>query len=160
VAQVSVGLLLYRRSGADAELEVFAGHMGGPFWARKATHSWSIPKGLVEPGEQPLDTARREFAEEVGVPAPDVEYRPLGEYRYSSGKRLLVLTAEAGAPTGQVGAATVELEWPPRSGRIQSFPEIDRVAWMPVDQARELLVAAQGPMLDDLLALVGAGGDG
>lgn len=158
--QVSAGLLLYRRSAADAGLEVFAGHMGGPFWARRPTHSWSIPKGLIEPGEQPLDTARREFAEEVGVPAPDVEYRPLGEYRYSSGKRLLVLTAEADAPVDVVGPATVELEWPPRSGRIQTFPEIDRVAWMPVDQARELLVAAQGAMLDDLLALVGAGGDG
>ena len=93
------------------------------------------------------------------MPAPDAGYRPLGEYRYSSGKRLLVFTAEADAPTGQVGAATVELEWPPRSGRIQSFPEIDRLAWMPVDQARELLVAAQGPMLDDLLALVGAAPD-
>lgn len=158
--QVSAGLLLYRRSAPDAELEVFAGHMGGPFWARKPTHSWSIPKGLIEPREEPLDTARREFAEEVGVPAPDVDYRPLGEYRYSSGKRLLVLTAEADAPTGQVGAATVELEWPPRSGRIQTFPEIDRLAWWPIGEARELLVAAQGPMLDDLLALVGAAGDG
>ncbi|OJV58920.1 MAG: DNA mismatch repair protein MutT [Cellulomonas sp. 73-145] len=157
--QLSAGLLLYRRAATDGAPEVFAGHMGGPFWARKPTHSWSIPKGLIEPGEEPLDTARREFVEEVGVPAPDAGYRPLGEYRYSSGKRLLVFTAEADAPTGQVGAATVELEWPPRSGRIQSFPEIDRLAWMPVDQARELLVAAQGPMLDDLLALVGAAPD-
>lgn len=158
--QTSAGLLLYRRPTADAEPEVFIGHMGGPFWARKPTRSWSIPKGLVEEGEQPLDTARREFAEEVGVPAPDVEYRPLGEYRYSSGKRLLVLTAEADAPTDVVGAATVELEWPPRSGRIQTFPEIDRVVWCPIDQARELLVAAQVPMLDDLLTLVGGPGAG
>lgn len=154
--QISAGLLLYRRPKPGAAAEVFAGHMGGPFWARKPVHSWSIPKGLVEPGEEPLDTARREFAEEVGVPAPDVDYRPLGEYRYSSGKRLLVFTAEADAPTDVVGPSTVELEWPPRSGRMQSFPEIDRVAWWPVEEARELLVAAQGPMLDDLLALIGA----
>ena len=158
--QTSAGLLLYRRPTADAEPEVFIGHMGGPFWARKPTSSWSIPKGLVEPGEPPLDTARREFAEEVGVPAPDVEYQLLGEYRYSSGKRLLVLTAEADAPTDVVGAATVELEWPPRSGRMQTFPEIDRVAWCPIGEARELLVAAQVPMLDDLLALVGGPGVG
>ena len=157
--QISAGLLLYRRPSADAAPEVFAGHMGGPFWARKPVHSWSIPKGLIEPDEQPLDAARREFAEEVGMPAPQVEYAALGEYRYSSGKRLLVFTAEADAPTDVVGGSTVELEWPPRSGRMQSFPEIDRVAWMPVDQARELLVAAQGPMLDDLLALVSAAHD-
>lgn len=128
--------------------------MGGPFWARKPTHSWSIPKGLIEPGEEPLEAAVREFGEEIGVPAPDVDYAPLGEYRYSSGKRLLVFAAEADAPTDGVGGATVELEWPPRSGRIQSFPEIDKVAWCLVAEARELLVAAQGPMLDDLLVLV------
>ena len=153
--QVSAGLLLYRRPAPGAEPQVFCGHMGGPFWARKPTHSWSIPKGLVEPGEEPLAAARREFAEEVGVPAPDVEYRPLGEYRYSSGKRLLAFTAEADAPTGTVGGSTVEIEWPPRSGRMQTFPEIDRVAWCSVAEARELLVAAQGAMLDDLLAMVG-----
>ncbi len=154
--QVSAGLLLYRRPVPGAEPEVFCGHMGGPFWARKPMHSWSIPKGLIEPGEEPLDAARREFGEEVGAPAPDVPYVSLGEYRYSSGKRLLVFTAEADAPTDVVGGSTVELEWPPRSGRMQTFPEVDKVAWCSVAEARELLVVAQAPMLDDLLVLVGS----
>ena len=153
--QVSAGLLLYRRPVSGAEPEVFCGHMGGPFWVRKPTHSWSIPKGLIEPGEEPLAAARREFGEEVGLPAPTVPYVPLGEYRYSSGKRLLVFTAEADVPTDTVGGSTVELEWPPRSGRRQAFPEIDKVAWCSIAEARELLVAAQGPMLDDLITLVG-----
>ena len=145
----SAGILLWR-DGADGR-EVWIAHMGGPFWARKEERAWSIPKGLIDEGESPLDAARREFAEEIGSPAPDRDYVELGEYRYSSGKLVTVFAADgAGFEPAEVRSETFELEWPPRSGRRQSFPEVDRAEWVPLDRARELLVAAQAPMLDDL----------
>lgn len=145
----SAGILLWR--DGDAGREVWIAHMGGPYWARTQERAWSIPKGLVDEGEEPLDAARREFTEEMGVPAPDLDYVELGEYRYSSGKLLTVFAADGtGFDPAEVRSDTFELEWPPRSGRMQSFPEIDRAEWVPVDRARELLVAAQAPMLDAL----------
>lgn len=127
--------------------------MGGPYWARKDERAWSIPKGLVDPGEELLAVAMREFAEEIGVPSPAIPYELLGEYRYSSGKLLTVFHGDGSefAPA-EVRSNLFELEWPPRSGRRQSFPEIDRAEWVPVARARELLVAGQVPMLDDLAA--------
>jgi predicted NUDIX family NTP pyrophosphohydrolase len=149
----SAGLLLWRRGGSA--LEVWIAHMGGPFWARKEERAWSIPKGLVEPGEELLDVARREFAEEMGVDAPALAFEELGEYRYSSGKRLAVFAAEAPAfELAEVRSNTFEVEWPPRSGRRQAFPEVDRAAWVEMPRARELLVAVQVPMLDDLATRV------
>lgn len=145
----SAGVLLWR-DAADGR-EVWIGHMGGPFWARKQERAWSIPKGLVEPGEELLAVARREFAEETGCPAPTRDYELLGEYRYSSGKLLTVFHADgSGFDPAEVRSNLFEVEWPPRSGRMQSFPEIDRAEWVPVARARELLVAAQVSMLDDL----------
>lgn len=150
--EVSAGLLLHR-PGADG-LEVWIGHMGGPFWARKDERAWSIPKGLVESGAPLLETALREFAEEVGSAAPVRDYAELGSYRYSSGKLLTVFHADgAGFDPVEVRSNGFELEWPPRSGRMQTFPEIDRAAWVPVARARDLVVAAQVAMLDDLVAL-------
>jgi predicted NUDIX family NTP pyrophosphohydrolase len=152
VPVVSAGLLLVRRISAEPgpELEVFIAHMGGPFWARKHEGAWSIPKGEFDATtEPPLDAARREFAEELGVPAPDGEPVDLGEFRASSSKRLRIFALEA--PTfeiGEVVSNTFELEWPPRSGRRQSFPEIDGARWASLDDARPLLVAAQRPVLD------------
>ena len=149
--QRSAGILLWR-DAADGR-EVFLGHMGGPFWARQEERAWSMPKGLLDAGEEPLEAARREFAEEIGVPAPAREYIELGAYRYSSGKVLTVFAAEAaGFDPGEIRGGVFELEWPPRSGRVQSFPEIDRAAWVPVARARDLLVAGQVPALDDLPA--------
>jgi predicted NUDIX family NTP pyrophosphohydrolase len=155
---VSAGLLLVRRradvSGVvPAPLEVFIAHMGGPFWARKREGAWSIPKGEFDPAaEAPLAAASREFAEELGVPAPDGEPVDLGEFRYSSGKRLRVFAVEAPAfELEQVVSNTFELEWPPRSGRRQSFPEIDDARWATVDDARPLLVAGQRPVLEAAL---------
>jgi predicted NUDIX family NTP pyrophosphohydrolase len=149
----SAGVLLYRTGDAGA-LEVLIGHMGGPFWARKDAGGWSIPKGEAGPDEEPLDVARREFAEELGVPVPASEFVDLGELRVTSGKLLTVWAAEGDLDAGSTRSNTFTIEWPPRSGRMQEFPEIDRAAWFPVDQARQKLVKGQVPFLDRLLAAV------
>lgn len=149
----SAGILLHRGGGEAAE--VWIAHMGGPFWARKQERAWTVPKGLVGDGENPLDAARREFAEEIGASAPAVDYVDLGEFRYSSGKRLRVFAADGtGFDPGAIHSNLFEMEWPPRSGRMQSFPEVDRAEWVPLERARALLVASQVPMLDALLSLV------
>ena len=150
----SAGLLLWRAPVApgESEPEVFIAHIGGPFWARKQAGAWSIPKGEYAEGEDPLAAARREFAEEIGEPAPDAEYVDLGEFRYSSGKLVRVFAGAApDFDVDEVQSNTFELEWPPRSGRRQSFPEVDEARWVPVPEARELLVAGQRPALDVLL---------
>lgn len=146
----SAALLLYRRRTG---VEVWIGHMGGPFWARKDEASWSLPKGIVESDDlgDELAAARREFAEEIGTPAPDADYVPLGEFR-GSGKTIVVFAAESEFDPGAVSSNTFELEWPPRSGRMQAFPEIDDARWFPVDEARVKLTKAQRPILDALLA--------
>jgi predicted NUDIX family NTP pyrophosphohydrolase len=142
-------VLLYRlRSGG---VEVLVGHMGGPFWARKDDRAWSIPKGEYGDGEEPLAVARREFEEELGSPVPADELAPLGEVRQSSGKRLTVWAGEGDLDAATCRSNTFELEWPPRSGRVQEFPEIDRAAWLPIDQARAKLVPGQVAFLDRLL---------
>ena len=149
----SAGILLYRRADGGA-VEVLIGHMGGPFWARKDAGGWSIPKGEAGPDEEPLDVARREFAEELGVPVPASEFLDLGELRVTSGKLLTVWAAEGDLDADSTRSNTFTIEWPPRSGRVQEFPEIDRAAWFGVDQAREKLVKGQVPFLDRLLTSV------
>lgn len=128
-------------------------HMGGPYWAGKDAGAWSIPKGEYSADESALTAARREFREELGVDPPNAEYVELGTFAYSSGKRVTVFVADGAAfVTDDVAFGEFELEWPPRSGRVQRFPEVDRVEWMPVSAARERLVAGQRPALDALLA--------
>ncbi|MBB4688904.1 NUDIX domain-containing protein [Amycolatopsis jiangsuensis] len=144
----SAGLLLYRRSSGD-RVEVLLGHMGGPFWAKKDEAAWSLPKGELEDGEEPEAAARREFAEELGLPAPDGPLRPLGEVR-QSGKVVTAWAVEADLDPAEVVPGTFELEWPPRSGKLQQFPEVDRVAWFDLDTAREKLVKGQRAFLDRL----------
>lgn len=139
----SAGILLTRRAPG---LEVFLAHMGGPFWAGEDAAAWSIPKGLHDPGEEPLAAALREFAEEIGMPAPPADYALLREFRLPSGKRLTVFTAEGDAVF--VASNTFEVEWPPRSGRLQSFPEVDRAEWFPLDVAREKITKGQLQVLD------------
>jgi len=151
----SAGILLHRRA-ADGAVEVWLGHMGGPFWSRREA-SWSIPKGEHDDDEEPLDAALREFAEEIGVPAPAVEYTPLGAFRQRSGKVVEVFAAEWTGPLAWVSSTPFTLEWPPRSGRTAEFPEIDRARWWPVDAARAALVQGQRPVLDALIAHLGAG---
>ena len=149
--RTSAGILLFRRRPGGPE--VLIGHMGGPFWARKDAGAWSIPKGEYEPGEDAEAVARREFEEELGSPVPAAELTPLGELR-ASGKVLTVWAAEGDLDATACTSNTFELEWPPRSGRVQEFPEIDRAEWLPVDVAREKLVKGQVPFLDRLLDLL------
>ncbi|MGW1892690.1 NUDIX domain-containing protein [Streptomyces sp. NPDC002004] len=146
----SAGLLLHRR--ADDGVEVLLGHMGGPLWARRDVGAWSVPKGEYVPPEEAWEAARREFAEELGLPPPEGEAVPLGDTRQSGGKTVTVWAIEADLDPEAVVPGTFTMEWPPRSGRIGTFPEIDRVAWFGVDAAREAIVKAQTVFLDRLVA--------
>ncbi|NEM05511.1 NUDIX domain-containing protein [Geodermatophilus normandii] len=148
----SAGVLLYRR-GAGGAVQVLLGHMGGPFWAEKDDGAWSVPKGEYGDGEDPLAVAHREFEEELGSPVPASDLVPLGELR-AGAKVLTVWTTEGDLDAAAAVSNTFELEWPPRSGRVQEFPEIDRAGWFGVDEARVKLVKGQVPFLDRLLALV------
>jgi predicted NUDIX family NTP pyrophosphohydrolase len=150
----SAGILLYRsRNGA---LEVFIAHMGGPFWSKKDAGAWSIPKGEYLDGEDELAAASREFEEEIGVPAPVLPYVRLGEFRQSSGKVVIAFAAESDLEVEAVTSNTFPLEWPPRSGRIQQFPEVDDAAWFDLETARERLVKGQHAILVALQALAAA----
>ncbi|WP_173923388.1 NUDIX domain-containing protein [Agromyces sp. Marseille-P2726] len=146
MAETSAGVLLFRRDGA---LEVLLGHMGGPFWRGKEVAAWSIPKGTYT-DEDPLVAALREFEEELGRPAPDVPYIELGAFRYASGKVVAVFAGESDFDASEIDSNLFEIEWPPRSGRRQSFPEFDAAAWFRLDVARERLVKGQRPALDAL----------
>jgi predicted NUDIX family NTP pyrophosphohydrolase len=151
--RTSAGLLLWRRSGGD--LEVLLAHMGGPHWARKDHGHWTIPKGEVEPGEELEAVARREFQEETGHPAPVGGMTDLGSIRQKSGKVVVGFGAEGDLDPAAAFSNTYEMEWPPRSGRMQSFPEIDRVEWFDLPEARRRLKTAQVPFLDRLLEALG-----
>lgn len=156
----SAGILVFRN--VNGRTEVLIGHMGGPFWARKDEAAWSIPKGEHGPDEPPLDAARREFTEEIGVPPPDGEPLDLGAVRQSR----KTVTAFAVDGTGFTGAEAVadrtddgswvEIEWPPKSGRTVRFPEIDRAEWFDLATAREKIVKGQLPLLDRLAEAVDA----
>ena len=146
--KTSAGLLLFRHT--DEGLEVLLGHMGGPFFARRDAGAWTVPKGEYESDEPAWDAARREFQEELGLPPPDGEALPLGEVRQTGGKIVTVWAIEADLDPATVVPGTFRMEWPPRSGRTQEFPELDRVAWFPLDRAREVIVTAQAAFLDRL----------
>jgi predicted NUDIX family NTP pyrophosphohydrolase len=125
-------------------------HPGGPFWAKKDAGAWSIPKGeYVEDEEDPLACARREFEEELGTPPPD-DLVPLGEVRQRSGKRVTAWAAAGDLDPAGIASNTFTMEWPPRSGRMQEFPEVDRAAWFALDEARERINPAQAAFLDRL----------
>lgn len=147
---LSGGLLCWRRSPDDGALQVLVAHMGGPFWARKDERAWSIPKGECDPGEDPLAAARREWTEELGLPAPGGDVVDLGEVRNTSGKRVRAWAVQGDVDPEAIVPGTFETEWPPRSGRTQEFPEVDRVAWVAPDVARVKLVAAQAAFVDRL----------
>jgi predicted NUDIX family NTP pyrophosphohydrolase len=147
--RTSAGILLHRAGTGGRE--VLIGHMGGPFWARKDDGGWSIPKGEYEPGEDPFAVACREFEEELGTAVPAAGFLPLGELRTTSNKVLTVWAAEGDLDASAAVSNTFQLEWPPRSGRMQEFPEIDRAAWVTVDEARTKLVKGQVLFLDRLL---------
>lgn len=157
MAKRSAALLVYRLSAED-RLEVLVAHMGGPFWARRDARGWSIPKGECEAGEDPLATARREFAEEMGAPPPDGEFAELGERRQPSGKIIVSYAVEGDFDLSGFRSNTFTLEWPRGSGKIQEFPEMDRAEWMTLGRASEMLVKGQVPILGDLRDyLIGCG---
>lgn len=144
----SAGLLLFRRTGP--ETEVLLGHMGGPYFARRDAGAWTVPKGEYEPDEPAFDAARREFREELGVAPPDGPALALGEVRQAGGKTVTVWAVEADLDPATVVPGTFTMEWPPKSGRTREFPELDRVAWLPLDRARAVIVSAQTAFLDRL----------
>lgn len=161
MAKTSAGLLVYRFPDDQAEgprlPEVLIVHPGGPLWAKKDEGAWSIPKGEYEPGDDAAECARREFSEELGIDAPEGTWSDLGEVTQSGGKRVrawAVLADIEDIDTHKIRSNTFEMQWPPRSGRVQSFPEIDRAAWVSVEVARRKLVPAQAEFLERLLAQV------
>lgn len=146
----SAGILLWRH-GSES-VEVLLGHFGGPLWARKDAGAWAIPKGLVEAGETPEQAARREFQEELGFPA-DGALIPLGCIRQKGGKFVEAFALEGDLDAAAIRSNMFTLEWPPRSGRMQSFPEIDRAGWFTLAEAREKILRSQARLLDLLEAL-------
>lgn len=143
----SAGILLYRRR--NGELEVLIAHMGGPFWQRRDEGAWSLPKGEYD-DEEPIAAARREWEEELGLPAPTGPYQDLGEVRQSGGKQVHIWAVEGDLDPAGVVPGTFELEWPKGSGQLREFPEIDRVEWCSLDQAQEKLVKGQRVFLERL----------
>jgi len=152
VPRQSAGLLLYRRRGT---LQVFLVHAGGPFWAGKDAHAWSIPKGEFADGEEPLQAAKREFAEETGL-AVEGEFMALTPVKQPGGKTVHAWALEADCDPAAVRSNTFAIEWPPRSGRTQAFPEVDRADWFPLPVAREKIHKGQVRLLDELETLVDA----
>ena len=145
----SAGIVRFRRLDSGV-VEVLLGHMGGPYWARKDVGAWTIPKGEIESGEEPLDVARREFCEEIGSPVPSGDLIDLGEVRQAGGKTVLAWAVEGDLDASTAVSNTFELEWPPKSGRMQSFPEIDRAAWFDLATAAKKIVVGQRTFLERL----------
>ena len=153
--KTSAGLLLFRRRDG---LELFLVHPGGPFFQRKDDGAWTVPKGELEKNEDPLETARREFAEETGFAVPEDGFLPLGEVTQKGGKRVVAWAFEGDCDPETIQSNTFELEWPPRSGKQRTFPEIDRAAFFPPKEARKKINQAQAAFIDRLEALFKARG--
>jgi predicted NUDIX family NTP pyrophosphohydrolase len=151
MAKQSAGILLYRiRQG---ELEVFLAHPGGPFWAKKDAGSWSVPKGEYLDGEEPLQAAIREFEEETGY-RPSGDFIPLTPIRQKGHKTVHCWAVKGKVDPDKIVSNDFEIEWPPRSGKMKSFPEVDRAAWFPVDVAREKINERQARFIDELVRLI------
>ena len=148
--RTSAGLLLYRIR-LDGEPELLLAHMGGPFWAKKDTAGWSIPKGEYEADEDPRHAAIREFTEEMGSPPPDGHDERLGTVKQSTPKSVTVFARADDFDAENISSNTTEIEWPPRSGRRIDIPEVDRAQWCTVEEARTKLVKGQVPVIDLLL---------
>ena len=153
MAKLSAGILMYR--GPGPALELLLVHPGGPFWMKKDLGVWSIPKGEFEEDEEPLAVAKREFAEEVGSPAPQRAYLQLGELKQPSRKLITAFAVEGDLDPGTLKSNHFAMEWPPKSGKMQSFPEVDRAAWFSLDRAARKIQPGQAPFIDRLLAALG-----
>ncbi|MGK9235881.1 NUDIX domain-containing protein [Inquilinus limosus] len=147
----SAGLLMHKR--VDGRLHVLLVHPGGPFWQRKDLGAWSIPKGELDPDEDAEAAARREFAEELGV-EPEGPLLPLGRIRQRGGKAVTAFAVAGDLDVARIRSSTFELEWPPKSGRIQTFPEVDRAEWFDLPTAREKILEGQRPLLDRLAEIL------
>lgn len=143
----SAGILLFRRS--SGQLQVLLVKPGGPFWKNKDAGAWMIPKGGVEPGETPIEAARREFEEETGMRLDAVPF-PLARVRQAGGKWVEAFAIEGDLDTSRLRSIEFEMEWPPHSGRRQSFPEVEQAEWMTMSQARRLMLPSQLPLLEAL----------
>jgi predicted NUDIX family NTP pyrophosphohydrolase len=149
----SAGILLYRGKGAGLDLLLV--HPGGPFWAKKDLGAWSIPKGEYQEGEDPLAVARREFEEEIGSQAPARDAIELGELAQPSRKLVTAYAIEGDFDANTLKSNLFEMEWPPKTGRLQSFPEVDRAQWFTVEEAREKILPGQRPFIDRLIERLG-----
>ena len=152
--RTSAGLLLYRRT-SDGGIELLLAHPGGPLWASRDEGAWSLPKGEIEDGEEPFVVAWREFEEETGHRAPADDPIDLGTVRQKSGKVVVAWAVEGDLDPATATSNTVQVEWPPRSGRKLEIPEVDRVAWFDPDEARRRLNPAQVPFVDRLVDALG-----
>jgi len=148
--KTTAGLLLYRRHG---ELEIFLVHPGGPFWAKKDAGTWSLPKGEIGEGEDPLQAAKREFTEETGF-SIDGEFRRLDPVKQSGGKVVHAWAIEADCDPAQVRSNLFSMEWPPKSGQKKEFPEVDRAQWFNIPEARKRILVAQIGLIDQLISIL------
>lgn len=151
MGKTSAGILLYRYRGHAPQ--VFLVHPGGPFWARKDAGAWSIPKGEYDPGEDPLAAALREWEEETGIPLENARqsFIALGPVKQKGGKTVHAWAAEGDFDPATVRSNTFEIEWPPRSGKKASFPEVDKAGWFEIPEARQKILEGQQPLIDALL---------
>lgn len=147
----AAGILLFRHGATG--VEVLLAHPGGPLWARKDAGAWTLPKGQFSDGEAPLDAAKREFEEEMGR-KPSGEFLSLGTLKQPSGKVIHAWAAESDFDCADVKSNLFSMEWPPKSGRMAEFPEVDRAGWFSIDEARAKILKGQQPFLDRLLALL------
>lgn len=147
----SAGVLLYRC--VEGRVEVLLGHPGGPFWSRRDAGAWAIPKGGIEPGETDEAAARREFAEEMGAEL-DMPLKRLATIRQGGGKRVHAFVAEGDFDASTQRSIEFDMEWPPRSGQMQRYPEVDRAAWFDLPTARRMMLPSQTPLLDALEAML------
>lgn len=152
MAKRSAGILIYRRT--NGALEILLAHPGGPFWQKKDLGSWTIPKGEHGDEEDPLAAAQREFAEEIGAKLSG-EFIPLGSVRQAGGKVVAAWAIEGDCDASAIHSDTFSMEWPPRSGRMQEFPEIDKAQWFSIDEARAKILSSQAEFLDRLKSLLG-----
>jgi predicted NUDIX family NTP pyrophosphohydrolase len=150
----SAGILLYRKAGSGLELLLV--HPGGPLWSRKDEGAWSIPKGEYAAGEDPLSAAKREFAEELGDVPPEGPYLDLGSIAQPGHKMLAVFATEGDFDPESLRSNLFEMEWPPKSGRMQSFPEVDRAEWFALHEVRDKILTRQQPFIDQLCSHLGA----
>lgn len=152
----SAGLLLFRQNSQRSQLEVLLVHPGGPFWRSKDDGAWTIPKGEFADDEDALAAARREFQEETGGEPPVGDYRPLKPVKQAGGKIVHAWAIEGDFDPVGLRSDSFQCEWPPRSGRMQEFPEVDRAEWFAPELAKRKILTGQLPLIDQLLELLGA----